>query len=322
MSAAGSMGFARIVRRAMRAGSQWRLLLLWILIVSVPTAMLVLPIWRVVADQLDHSVHAAEWTSQWNLVMLADLGNRLAGASGALTGSDIAASLAFLGLMPLLNGLFIVASRAAATAKLGELIRGGLQEYGRMLRMMFLAIVPQGIALGVGFAASKGVRHYAEQAILESSVSHLKWAAFAAAGLLFVYANASVDAGRAFLALHPAKRSVIKAWWRGLKLVLAHPLRSLGPYVVITLAAGIALAAAAWLRVELPMASVPGMALGWLTTQLIVAISAWMHFARLFALVEVMRTANSAAESNVDRVGSTLQSVDQGARSRSLITSS
>jgi hypothetical protein len=47
-----------------------------------------------------------------------------------------------------------------------------------------------------------------------------------------------------------------------------------------------------------------------------------MHFARLFALVEVMRTANSAAESNVDRVGSTLQSVDQGARSRSLITSS
>jgi len=298
MSVAASMRFVPSVLRAMRAALQWRLLLLWILIVSVPTVMLVLPIWRVVADQLDHSVHAAEWTRQWNLVALADVGDRLKGASGALAGSDIAAGLVFLGLMPLLNGLFIVASRAASTARLGELIRGAVAEYGRMLRMMFMAIVPQGIALGLGFAAFKGVRHYGEQAILESSVTHLKWAASAASGLLFVYANASVDAGRAFLALHPGKRSVVKAWWRGLKLVLAHPLRSLGPYVLITAAAALALAAAAWLRVELPAASVPGMALGWLTTQLIVALTAWMHFARLFALVEATRTANSAGGSN------------------------
>jgi hypothetical protein len=281
------------VARAMRAASQWRLLLLWILIVSVPTVILVLPLWRIVADALDYSVHAAEWTRQFNLVMFADLGERFKSASGALVGSDVSAGLVFLGLMPLLNGLFIVASRAASPAKLGELIRGGLKEYGRMLRMMFMAIVPQAIALGLGFAAFKGVRLYGEHAILESAVNHLQWVALAVSGLLFLYANASVDAGRAFLALHPGRRSVIKAWWRGVKLVLVHPLRSLGPYLVITLAAALALAAAAWLRVELPTASVPAMVLGWLTTQLIVAITAWMHFARLFALAEVMRAANS-----------------------------
>jgi len=305
MSVAGSMQWVPIVRRAMRAASNWRLLLLWILIVSVPTAMLVLPIWRVAAEQLDHSVHAAEWTKQWNLVMLADLGERFKAASGALAGSEVAASLAFLGLMPLLNGLFIAASRAGPTAKLGGLLRGGLTEYGRMLRMMFMALVPLGIVSGLGFAASKGLRHYREHAILESSVTHWKWAAFAVSGLLFVYANASVDAGRAFLALHPDRRSVVKAWWRGLRLVLAHPGRSLGPYLFITLVAALALAAAAWLRVELPPASVPGMILGWLNTQLIVAITAWMHFARLFALVAATRTVNSAVESQGDRVGST-----------------
>jgi len=284
MSVAGSMRFVPILRRASRAASQWRLLLLWILVVSVPTVMAVLPLWRIVADQLDHSVHAAEWTSQWNLVMLADLGERLTRASGALVGSDVSAGLVLLGLMPLLNGLFIVASRAATTATLGRLIRGGFDEYGRMLRIMCLAIVPQGIALGVGFAALKGVRYYGEHAILQSPVTHLRWAAIAVSGLLFLYANASVDAGRAFLALHPGKRSVLKAWWRGLKLVVWHPVRSLGPYLVITLAAALALAAAAWLRIELPIASVPAMVLGWVTTQLIVAITAWMHFARLFAL--------------------------------------
>jgi hypothetical protein len=292
MSITGSVRFVPIVGGAMRAAAQWRLLLLWILFVSIPTVILVLPLWRIVADQLDSSVHAAEWTRQLNFVALADLGERFKGASGALAGSDVSASLVLFGLMPLLNGLFIVASRAATTAKVGELIRGGLGEYGRMLRMMFMAIVPQGIALGLGFAAFKGVQRYGEHAILESSVTHLKWAAFAVSGLLFVYANASVDAGRAFLALHPAKRSVMKAWWRGVKLVLAHPQRSLGPYLVITLAAALALGAAAWLRVELPAASVPGVVLGWLTTQLIVAITAWMHFARLFALVEAARTTN------------------------------
>jgi hypothetical protein len=267
MSAAGSMRFAPIVWGAMRAASRWRLLLLWILIVSLPTLILVLPLWRVMADQLDYSVHAAEWTHQLNLVVFADLGERFKGASGALAGSDIAAGLVYLGLLPLLNGLFIAASRAVCAANLGGLIRGSLTEYGRMLRMMCMAIVPQGIALGLGFAAFKGVRHFGEHAILESAVTHVKWAAFAVSALLFVYANASVDAGRAFLALHADRRSVIKAWWRGLKLVLAHP----------------------------PIASVPGLVLGWLTAQLIVAITAWMHFARLFALLEVMRTANGAS---------------------------
>jgi hypothetical protein len=296
MSGAGSMRIVPIMGRAMRAASNWRLLLLWILIVSLPTLMLLLPVWRVVAGQLDYSVHAAEWTSQWNLVMLADLGARFKGASGALAGADVAASLAFLGLIPLLNGLFITASRAGSAVKLGALIRGSLTEYGRMLRMMLLAIVPLGIALGLGFAAFKGVRHYSEHAIRESAVTHLMWGAFAVSGLLFVYANASVDAGRAFLAVHLERRSVVKAWWRGLKLVVAHPLRSLGPYLVITLAAALALAAAGWLRVELRPGSVPGLLLGWLTTQLIVAITAWMHFARLFALAEATRTANSATD--------------------------
>ena len=160
-----------------------------------------------------------------------------------------------------------------------------------MLRMMFMAVVPLGIALGLAFAAFKGVQRYGEHAILKSAATHARGAAFALSGLLVLYANASVDAGRAFLALHPGKRSVIKAWWRGLTLVLARPRSAFGPYLVITLGAVLALAAASWLRVELPSASVPGLVLGFLTTQLIVAITACMHFARLYALLEVTQVS-------------------------------
>ena len=157
--------------------------------------------------------------------------------------------------------------------------------------MMFMAVVPLGIALGLGFAAFKGVQRYGEHAIFKSAATHARGAAFAFSGLLVVYANASVDAGRAYLALHPGKRSVIKAWWRGLTLVLAHPRSAFGPYLLITLGAVLALAAASWLRVELPSASVPGLVLGFLTTQLIVAIMACMHFARLYALLEVTQVS-------------------------------
>jgi hypothetical protein len=281
--------FARSVQRAL----QWRLLLLWIVITVIPTLLLALPVWRALARQLDNFLHANEWSNQWNVVMMADLLGQLRGANEALAGAGIAAGLALFALIPLANGMFVAAARAPGTPGFGELLHGGLRYYGPMLRTMFLALVPLGIALGLGMLMMKGVGRYGEHAILESDVDRLRWPVLTLAGLLFAWANASVDAGRAYLALAPSRRSAIRAWWRGLKLVLRYPLRSLGLYLGVSVLAAVGLAVAGWLRLEIPSAGQAGFLVGLLLTQLIVAITGWMHFARQFAMLELARVVQA-----------------------------
>src|SRR4029077_10566693 len=96
-------------------------------------------------------------------------------------------------------------------------------------------------------------------------------------------------AGRAWLAFDPNPRSAFKAWWRGAKLVFFHPLRSLGLYLTITLLAGLVLALLTLLRVDLPTGTMWGFLVGFMVVQAIAAVTAWMHYARLFALLGLTR---------------------------------
>jgi hypothetical protein len=279
-----------ILRQAGRAALQWRLLLLWILVIWIPTALLAVPLVATLAAQLDYAVHAAEWAKAINFVMVSDLMEQLSADAGAFAGSAIAAGIVLLAGNPFLNAMFAGASRSDKPLRLGQLLHAGLADYGPMLRLVLMAIVPLGIALGLGALLMKGVHKYAEHAILESDVQAVTWIAKGVAALLFVYAHAGVDAGRAWLAFEPRKRSAVKAWWRGAGLVFFHPWRSLGLYLAITLAAGLVLAVLSVLRMELPTGHVWGFVAGLLIVQVIVAVIAWMHYARLFALLELTRT--------------------------------
>lgn len=279
---------------ALRAGVSWRLILLWILVTSISTACLGLPIGQILAQKLDHSVHAAEWAQRLDVLMIFDLGYAEQSELPAISGSaELTALLLFI-LIPLLNAAFVASARAVTPLRLGELIRQSLRQYGPMFRMMFMALLPLIIAGVVEWATMKGVKHYGEHAILAADVDHLKWAALAVSALVFVWANATIDAGRASLALHPDKRSAIKAWWRGLKLVVRHPLRSLALYIVITGIAAILLALIGAVRLHMSATSSWGFLLAVLVTQLLVAVTAWMHYARLFGMLELTRALHAA----------------------------
>jgi len=278
-----------ILRQAVRSALQWRLLLLWIVVGAIPTALLALPLTAFLATQLDYSVHAAEWASSVNIVMLADLMAQLKNAAGAFRGIAIAAVIALLAGIPFLNAMFVGASRSDQALPLGALLVAGLADYGPMLRLMLVSLLPLGIALGLGALVMKGVHRYADRAILESDADTATRAAEALAALLFVYAHAGVTAGRAWLAFDPNRRSAFKAWWRGAKLVFFHPLRSLGLYLTITLLAGLVLALLTLLRVELPTGTMWGFLVGFMVVQAIAAVTAWMHYARLFALLGLTR---------------------------------
>lgn len=83
------------------------------------------------------------------------------------------------------------------------------------------------------------------------------------------------------------------AWRDGCRLLLRRPLATLGVYLSITLA-GLVLAALLSLgRVHLAPVSAASFIGAFALTQLIVMVLAWMRTARLFAMVELARTARS-----------------------------
>lgn len=268
---------------------QWRLFLLWIAGLLLPTAIVAVPLWRALAAQLDTTLHAAEWARQFDPMVFGDLMTVVGKSSGLLGASGLLATVLVLVLSPLLTGMSIAAIRAGHRLGFGELIHGGLNEYGRMFRLMLWAIVPMGLAIGLGAAAAQLAGKQAETAILASQVENAGNLALIFAALLFVFAHASVEAARAQFAVDPSLRSAIRAWWRGFKLVLRRPLAMLGVYLILAaIGLGIAAALGVW-RLGVAPASLAGLVLALLLTQLIAMAIGWMRTARLYAYAEITR---------------------------------
>jgi hypothetical protein len=280
---------AATAMRAAGAALQWRLLAMWVIVLLIPTALSALPAWQLLSASLDHSVHAAELATRLDLVALSDLlvasGRN---GTGIAAGSRLALLLTLL-LSPLLAGMAIHAARAQQTPGFSALLAGGVQEYARLLRMLLWAIVPLAVVAGLGGIGFALAGKAAEHAVLESSASHARIVAMCVAGLLFVLADASLDAGRAVLASDRRRRSAVVAWWSGFKLLCRRPLATLSTYLGITVA-GLALAALLVVaRLNLPALGASGFLGAFALTQLVVAVLAWMRSARLFAMLELVR---------------------------------
>ena len=278
------------VARAARAAFQWRLLLLWVLWMLIPTAILGVTLWHTMSEQLDYSVHAAEIAKQLDLTAFADLmaahGKNVAGFNAA----GIIALIATLLIAPLLTGMAATAARAAGTLGFGALTAGGLTEYPRMFRMQLWSLIPLGIAAALGGMLMDASAKYGAAAILESSAERVDYAALALSALLLALVHATLDAGRAALTIERRRTSAIKAWWSGCKLLVTRPLATFGVYFLIS-AAGLALAGALVIgRINVSGSSTAGFIGALLLVQVTVALLGWMRSARLFALVDLARS--------------------------------
>lgn len=270
-----------------RQAAQWRLLLLWLLALALPLLLTLLPLTVAVAGQLDHSLLGPRLLDSFDLPALADVaaGVRQQGFAPAAL---LCGVLVFVLLLPWLTGTAMASARAPQRLGFAALLKGGLDEYGRMARLWLWALLPLGAAAGIG----TGLQHVAtEQGLtmtLEADAVHLGQAALALGALLLLLAHATVDAARAQLVLEPRRRSVIAAWWRATKRLLRRPGQVL-LYLAMT-AIGLLLAALlGWLRVQLapvgPLSFLAVLLLG----QALVLVLVWMRCARLFALVAAAR---------------------------------
>lgn len=287
--AAGSAPpFFSLLGRAARDALQWRLLLLWALLLLLPTLAATLPLWQMLGESLDYSIHAATLARALDLTAVADLMQVYKRYDTAVGNGALSAVVLTLLLSPLLTGMTVSAARAPQRLSLRGLLGAGMLAYGRLLRMLIWSSVPLGVAFALGSAAAAPLRRLGENAVLESTAHNAGLAGTVVMAVLLLLAHATVDAGRAVLAADNRKTSAVRAWGEGMLLVWRHPVATLGSYAVLSLA-GLVLAGLVAL-VRIRVAPIEGWSFfaALALTQLAVMAVAWMRSARLFALIALI----------------------------------
>jgi len=278
------------VLRAPLAAMQWRLLLLWLVFLLLPTAVAAWPVWRALAGLLDNSVRAAQWAQHFDGLMFDDMMRTLVEHGAWFQGSMLLAAVFALLLGPFLSGMTVAAGRAGRVLGFGQLIQSGVIEYGRMFRMLLWSLLPYAIAVGVG-AMLFGVAHkQGEQVVLQSAADRFGDIALWVLIVLFVLAHAIVESARAAFIADAGLRSATRALGRGFLQLLRRPLGTLLSYLVIgAIGYGIAFALGVG-RVHTPAVGTGGFLLALLLAELAVLAVGWTRVARLFALAEVGRS--------------------------------
>ncbi|RUL74029.1 hypothetical protein [Dyella choica] len=285
-----SPSFAAVLS-SMGAAVQWRLLLLWLLIMLIPAALVALPLWVMLGGVLDTSVHSAEWAQGFNDFMFSDvITSFFDHPQWLLTGMAIAQASTLL-LSPFLTGMVIGSGKAGRALGFGALLQSGLLEYGRMFRLLLWSLVPYGLIIAVHLLGSHMADKQAEQAVLESQADRYASVAHWVLLIVLVLMQSIVESARAAFIADPSLRSATRALGRGIKQLFRQPVKTLLFYLVVTLL-GLALAAVfGLLRIRVTAVGVAGTALALLLGQLIVLVIGWMRTARLFALAEVARAS-------------------------------
>lgn len=282
--------FLTTLRSSGRFALQWRLLVLWIITLLIPAALMTLPFWQIFAAQLNHSVYADALSHSLTMNAFGDLMSAVMINKMMVQQTGIGALVLTILLAPFLNGAVVTAARARETLTMGKLVHGGIAEYWRMVRLFLMALIPLGIAGGIGAGALRCADKYAQKAILESNADLASYAAIALLIILLVVADATADAGRAQFAHSTTRRSAIKAWWAGLKMIVRRPVATLGFYVVFTVCGAVLAGVIGVLRLNIGHTGVPGFILGLVLAQLMAACICWMRIARLSAFVSAGKT--------------------------------
>ncbi len=269
---------------ALRGAMQWRLWLLWIAITGVCALIGALPVWNWLGSILDNSLLGDAVGSGKAPALLIEALMARDAPLALISGGIRFATILMLLLAPLLAGATIAAARSKETLGFGDLLRGGIGEYGPMLRMLIWSVIPLGIAV-LATVTIMGVNEAANaQAVLASELDMGRRIALIVGGVLWVLAHASLEAGRGWLAADGRLRSAIKAWWRGLKLLLRRPFAVLSVYLVTTVIGLLLALLMVGVRQHIDANTGLGFVLAMLAGFGITAALAWSRIARLFGM--------------------------------------
>lgn len=279
--------------RALTGALQWRLLLLWVVTALCCALLAALPAWNWLGSLLDYAVQAPSVAAGTAPLLLVE-GLMAQGAPmGVLAESAWSSAILMLLLSPLLAGATVAAARSPVPLRFGDLLRGGIGEYGPMLRLLLWSVFPLGAAVAI-LAAGIGMNEKLhEGAILAADVEQGRNIALVVGGLLLLLAHAGIEAGRGWLAADARLRSALKAWWRGVKLLCRRPLAVLFAYLLPTLCSLLLALAMVALRQRVDASGFGGFLLALLLGCAIAGALAWGKVARLFALRALAEDAHA-----------------------------
>jgi hypothetical protein len=284
-----SIGFGAVLS-AMVAAAQWRLLLLWLVIMLIPATVVALPLRHMLGDLLDNSVHADDWAQSFNDMMFGDTIASLSKHPGWLGAAATLGVLITLLLSPFLNGMIVGSGRAGRALGFGALLQSGFVEYGRMFRVMLWSLVPYAVVMGVASLGMHMADKHSEQAVLESQADTYHSIAHWVLLIVFVLAQLIVESARAAFIADTGLRSATRALGRGFRQVFRKPLWTVVFYLVVTLIGVVMAAAFGLARIHVTAFGVVGFVFALVLSQLVVLAIGWMRTARLFALADVARS--------------------------------
>lgn len=274
---------------AVRAATQWRLLLLWVVAWWLPTAIVSLPLWHRLDELLSHSVHARDWAGGLDGLALTDTLDALAPASGMLLAGGLFGVLLSALLSPLLNGMAVGSALSGGSPGFTRLLRDGVAEYPRLFRLLLWSLLVYGVVAALGLGAWALAHGVAQKTLLESTADHAFAAALVVVLVLYVLAQVVLEGARAAFMADGGSRSAWRALGRGGLLLWRRPLVTLAYFLAVSIAGYVLAVLFAVLRGHLPRGNLLEFALAVLLAQLVVLLIGWTHLARMFALAVVAR---------------------------------
>lgn len=278
-------------RAAFARGAQWRYLLVYVVGTLLPTLVLLAPVHGFLTALFDHSTREPELVPALDSAAFLEVVKQL----GSPEGPDLHG----VTHMMVLTGLFLVGPALAAAAavvadrsarpRFRELLAGVGAYYPRMLRMVFVSILPLGVAIAISGAILHFVHRSDAHAVLETVASRNALIAGLAVALLVWLAQSTVEVARAVLVAEPERRSALLAWWRGVRFLVRRFPRVFGLCFVTTVVALALAFGLTAIRLRLDVTGPALIAMEFLVAQGAIAVLGWGRSARLAGLVDMLR---------------------------------
>lgn len=277
----------RVAAGACVQALHWRALLLWWASLSIVALIAVVPMFGFLDAQLSNTIGAPRHAHALDVIAIGDLVAAWRDNAAPRTGALAALFVTVLS-WPWLTGLMVAAVRLPRGTPMSTLAAEGLREYGRQLRLVLWSVIVLApfVALGAWLLHIAG--EHATQAIVPAVAGRWEGIAKAFAVLLVLPAYILVDLTRARIAVRDDTRSVVKAWWRALKLNLRRPIAVWLLTLLVCIAGGCVVLLLAALRVMASGAGTGHLVLALLLSQCLVIAIGWLRLARLQVLARAV----------------------------------
>jgi hypothetical protein len=278
-------------RAAFARGAQWRYLLVYVVGTLIPALVLCAPAHGFLEALFDHSTRENELVPALDSAAFIEVIKQLTAPEGpdlhGATHTMILTALFLVG--PALAGAAAVVADRDTPLRIRELLGAAGAYYPRMLRMVFVSIVPLGIAIGLSMAILHVAGRSEAHDVLETSATRTSLIAGIGVAVLVWLALSTVEVGRAVLVAEPERRSAFLAWWRGVRFFARRFPRVLGLCAVTTLVALAVAFALTALRLRLNVTGPALIGVEFLVAQGAIAVLGWGRSSRLAGLVDLLR---------------------------------